>query len=80
MIVSQFSVAQSFTLLYRRLAVGSACAEFSVFDPAGALQTQSLRYSRAKLCATRKTSASEQNGTIPRCARLQHDRSRDMAQ
>jgi hypothetical protein len=40
------AVAQSFTLPYRRLAVGK------VFEEAEAVQSRTLRYSRVKLCAT----------------------------
>lgn len=49
-----FVVTQSFTLLYRRLAVVRTFSLSSAYDCAGALEIENLRYGRVKLCAARR--------------------------
>src|SRR5581483_2831210 len=46
------AVAQTFSLLYRRLSVCFASARAGALYLSGVLQTKSLRYSRLKVCAT----------------------------
>gem|GEM_PF-1747310 len=50
---ASWNAAQSFTLLYRRLAVDSMPALSSAAVRARAMQIENLRYSRVKLRAAR---------------------------
>src|SRR5438132_930643 len=47
-----FLVAQSYTLLYRRVALGCGLNVLNALNLSRALQSATLRYSRVELCAT----------------------------
>src|SRR6266478_6230292 len=52
MCLAALGVAQSFTLLYRRVVLGTASERDRAFGLSSGPQSATLRYSRVQLCAT----------------------------